>query len=227
MIGKIFKNTDGYEFIVLEKSEKKDKKHSYYKIKFIESGFIIDNARSDSIKNGRIKDKLVKTLFGVGSIGYANTREDNKKYKLWYNMLSRCYNKKDKSYKYYGAKGITVESRWHRYDFFLNDIEKIEGWNKEEFYKGNLFLDKDIKSNEFKIYSLETCKFVSQQTNQQQRTEEYNLKHIKMVIFPDGHEEEIKNLSQFCIEHNLHRQNAQGCLNGKQKQTKGFKFYYK
>ena len=35
----------------------------------------------------------------------------------------------------------------------------------------------NVRRNEFKIYSLETCKFVSQQTNQQQRTEEYNLKH--------------------------------------------------
>lgn len=29
-------------------------------------------------------------------------------YKAWYNMLTRCYNKNGKDYRYYGARGIKV-----------------------------------------------------------------------------------------------------------------------
>lgn len=37
-------------------------------------------------------------------------------YKVWENMLTRCYNRNSPSYKNYGARGITVCDEW-RYDF--------------------------------------------------------------------------------------------------------------
>ena len=40
-------------------------------------------------------------------------------YRIYNNMLSRCYNKKVSSYKYYGARGITVCDRW------LNSFENF------------------------------------------------------------------------------------------------------
>ena len=226
MINKIFKNTEGSEFKVLKLDRIDNNFKKYYLIKFIDSGYETIS-RSDTIKSGKIKDKLAKNIFGVASLGYANSRDDTITYKEWYNMISRCYNPKDKSYKYYGAKGVKVEDKWLRYDLFLEDLSLIEGYDKDKFYKRTIFLDKDLKSINNKLYSLETCIFLTQHENQKQRTKEYNSKHIKIVVFPDGHEEEIENLSEFCKLHNLHRQNAQGCLNGKQKQTKGYKFYYK
>lgn len=227
MIGERFITNEGYELEVIELAKTDSNYRKYFKVKFIDGGYETI-VRGDIIKAGGIKNKLAKNIFGVGSLGYADSRKDVKKYKLWYNMLSRCYNIKDKSYKYYGEKGVTVCERWLRYDLFLEDVELVEGFNKEDFYNKKIFLDKDYKSDtDNKIYSLETCKFISNLDNQDKRTEEYNAKHIKIVVFPDGHEEVIKNLAKFCKEHNLHRQNAQGCLNGIQKQTKGYKFYYK
>ena len=61
--------------------------------------------------------------------------------------------------------------------------------------------------------------------NQKRRAFEYNEKHPKYAIFPDGHIEQIFHISDFCKKHNLHRQNVNLCLSGKQKSTKGFKFY--
>lgn len=181
--------------------------------------------RSDTILKGSILDKLNPSIFEIGACGYADSREDTQKYKLWYNMMSRCYNKKDKSYKYYGSKGVIVEERWHRYDYFLQDIEKITGWNEEKFRNKELQLDKDINGQ--KIYSLENCIFVPILTNQKQKAREYNTQRkIKVAIFPDGHEEIITHVGDFCKKYGLHRSNISSCLRGEYRQTKGYKFYY-
>lgn len=41
-------------------------------------------------------------------------------YRLWAGMLTRCYNKKEKTYKFYGARGITVDARWRGEGGFEN-----------------------------------------------------------------------------------------------------------
>jgi hypothetical protein len=43
---------------------------------------------------------------------------------VWRNMMSRCYDKGHKSYKDYGARGITVCLRWRTYANFLSDMGK-------------------------------------------------------------------------------------------------------
>jgi len=43
-------------------------------------------------------------------------------YKTWKYMMRRCYNKKSKSYKGYGDRGIKVCERWHTFDNFLKDM---------------------------------------------------------------------------------------------------------
>jgi hypothetical protein len=48
-----------------------------------------------------------------------------KEYKIWQGMKQRCYNKKHKSYKYYGGRGIMVCDRWlNSFKFFLRDMGK-------------------------------------------------------------------------------------------------------
>jgi hypothetical protein len=43
--------------------------------------------------------------------------------KAWSNMQYRCYNPKCKSYKYYGACGITVCQRWRdSFQAFVDDV---------------------------------------------------------------------------------------------------------
>lgn len=224
-IGEIKENKKGQLFIIESKdTQKSDNKHTYYKIRFLESGYI-DVVRSDSINKGLVKDKLSKSCCGVGMIGYINTREHWKEYKIWENMLYRCYCVKDKSYQYYGGKGVTVCDRWHRFDFFFEDMPKISGFDDELFRQGKLRLDKDILSTENKVYSPQTCLWVSDLINQKRRTIEYNNKNKKYAVFPDGHTEEISNISDFCKTYGLHRQNVTLCFSGKQKSTKGFKFY--
>lgn len=43
-------------------------------------------------------------------------------YESWRNMKQRCYNPKDKSYPYYGGRGIKVCKRWREFVNFLEDM---------------------------------------------------------------------------------------------------------
>src|SRR5690606_17938493 len=114
-------------------------------------------------------DRLLPTVCNVGILGYSNYAEHKKEYNIWCDIIKRCYNKKHKSYKSYGGKGVAVCDRWKRFDLFLEDIKFIDGYNEEKFHNGCLQLDKDIKqqniSIEERIYSIETCSFVSQKLN--------------------------------------------------------------
>lgn len=226
-IGIIKNNNNNKEFEIISKNkEKSTNKHTYYNIKFIESGYE-DCVRSDSINKGLVKDNLSETCCGIGKIGYINTRNHIQEYKIWENMIYRCYCKTDKSYQYYGGKGVTVSERWKRFDLFAEDIRKITGFDDVLFKNKKIKLDKDIIGSkiESKVYSLDTTMWVSDLENQKQRTNEYNIKNKKYVIHPNGEIELILHLSDFCKEHKLHRQNVYKCLSGKQSKTQGFKFY--
>ena len=220
---KVANNGNKYK-IICRDDERSNSKHTYYKIRFIESGYE-SSIRSDDISSGYIKDNLCKSVCGVASVGYINSRSHIREYKIWSNIIHRCYDPKDKSYKYYGGKGVTVYDRWLRFDHFFEDFRKIPGFDEALFREGKIKLDKDIKSKGDKIYSLETTMWVSDLENQKQKAIEHNTKYKKYAIFPDGHKEMILHVTDFCKKHNLHRTNVEACLEGKQKTSKGFKFY--
>ena len=50
---------------------------------------------------------------------------NTKGYKLWCNIIQRCYNPKNHSYKYYGEKGVIME------DYFKNSYKNFINWIKE------------------------------------------------------------------------------------------------
>ena len=74
-------------------------------------------------------------------------------------MLKRCYGEYSTCYT-----GCTVDKRWHSFKNFLNSIQELEGYDKWE--RGdNMHLDKDIKCKGNKVYSADTCMFVSAHDN--------------------------------------------------------------
>ena len=129
------------------------------------------------------KQKRTKGIvcnYGINDMPYGWTRENeyNKRvYQCWHDMITRCYNKKRKSYKYYGEIGCYVCDRWLILSNFIEDIDKINGYelwlnNKNKY----IALDKDINSNgNNKCYCLEECQFVKKSTNTKQanKTKKY------------------------------------------------------
>lgn len=60
---------------------------------------------------------LARTTHG----GYLGGKERAEHY-IWRTMLARCNNPNQKTYVYYGAKGIKVCKRWYKYENFLVDM---------------------------------------------------------------------------------------------------------
>ena len=50
-------------------------------------------------------------------------------------MKQRCYNPNEKSYKWYGAKGIKICDEW------INSPKSFEEWSLQNGYNDNLTID--------------------------------------------------------------------------------------
>lgn len=51
-----------------------------------------------------------------------HNKTNTSEYMAWAHMLQRCTNKKDKSYKHYGGRGISVCDRWLKFENFYVDM---------------------------------------------------------------------------------------------------------
>ena len=61
-----------------------------------------------------------------------NKRTGQKEYFVWKAMKARCFNPRNKFFKDYGARGITVCKRWLDYSLFIWDLGKCpDGWQIE------------------------------------------------------------------------------------------------
>lgn len=92
-------------------------------------------------------------------------------YKVWNGMIDRCHKPDRENYKWYGVKGVVVCDEWR------NDYISFYNWAIQNGYKEGLQLDKDIKGTG-KLYSPDTCLFVTGNDNMRSRTDnnyiEYN-----------------------------------------------------
>lgn len=57
--------------------------------------------------------------------GHARSGAKTSEYRIWLSMKSRCQNSKDRNYKYYGGRGISVCKRWSEsFCDFLKDMDR-------------------------------------------------------------------------------------------------------
>jgi len=142
-----------------------DPKCDLYAVEFLSTGFKT-KARTSGIVKGMVKDYHVPVVFNRGFLGTGKhtTKKNGKttrEYKAWTGMFYRCYSS-DPQHKNYVRRGITVDQRWHNFQIFCDDIEKLEGY--EAWKNGfNMALDKDIKFNG--TYSNTSCMFITKAEN--------------------------------------------------------------
>jgi hypothetical protein len=76
------------------------------------------NVSSRDLVSGHTKSCGCLQKETVKSIRYIHGDRDARLYSVWKSMKKRCENKKSKSYKWYGAKGVSVCNEWHDYSVF-------------------------------------------------------------------------------------------------------------
>ena len=226
IVGETFENNAGQQFKVISKHGKKPNGNATYLIRFDDTDYerIVEKVE---IKRGKIKDKLEKSVLGVGSLGDINMVNYKRHYNIWHKMIGRCYDPDNASYKSYGAKGVKVCEYWLCFANFVNDVPLIDGYDENLFNKGLLYLDKDIKQfkSDSKIYSIETCCFVDFDTNNEYRDNEHRKK-VFYGLSPEGEIQEIKGIREFAKQNEMHRQSITSCLNKRTKTSYGWKFSY-
>lgn len=113
------------------------------------------------LRSGQIRNPYYPSVEGVGYLGEGshNASDENgstKVYSIWNSMLRRCYVQKQQE-RQPSYIGVEVCEHWHNFQNFAAWFEsnKIDGW----------VLDKDLLSNEKKLYSPETCCFIPEEIN--------------------------------------------------------------
>ena len=215
-VDKVYMRTDGR------------RRYDEFLIKFQDGTKTI--ARRSNINCGTVKNLNYPNVCHRGFIGQGKmrswvNRETTPEYVLWHAMLNRCYGEKflDISPTYRGCK---VVERWHNFQNFCKDIETIKGYDDwVDSLKGTKYqLDKDIKIEGNKLYSKETCLFVSRLENMQQLEPTITGHLYKAENLSTGEIILFKNQLHFAKAHSLSQGNIWACLNGTYKTTKGWKF---
>jgi hypothetical protein len=134
-------------------------------------------------------------------------------YRRWLNMMERCYNINAPNYKWYGAKGVTVEEYFHDYQKFAEwyEANKIAGCQ----------MDKDILCKKLgiepSIYARHTITFIPASDNLKQQA------HNWTFLSPKGEVTEIYNLEEFCRNNGLDSGAMNKVAKGTRKSHKGWK----
>jgi len=163
LTGKKFSSKEYGDFIVLDR-RRKYSNYTDYNIQFINTGFV-RVARSSAIKNGTVKDPYFPKEYGVGYFGIPNKHHPryNKLRMIWDRLLNRCYNEKCKDYSRYGKRGVKVCNRWLCFEYFVNDISKVAGYEEWFLDSDSYQLDKDYYGSN--IYSVSSCIFLPKKWN--------------------------------------------------------------
>lgn len=201
----------------------RDLGNNKFEIEFVNTG-TIKMARGDAIKEGCIRDPYAKLNCGVARTGNIKTKGKYQPYyNTWNGMIHRCYAEQDEKYKPY--KNVTVCDRWLTFENFYEDCKKIDGFDEEQFLQNNLVLDKDIKQRyqKHKVYSPETCTWVTKAENSKYQDEQ--MKPF-MAFDSLGKQYFADNITQFARDHGLTRRHISGVLHGRAKSTGGWTFQF-
>lgn len=81
----------------------------------------------DSKSCGCLKAERTRALKFRHGTGYGDYR-----YRLWHTLMGKCYRSTHRDFPYYGGRGISVFKRWHNFESFRDDIERLLGPRPDE-----------------------------------------------------------------------------------------------
>mgnify|MGYP003600331273 CR=1 FL=1 len=160
-LGKVFEMEDGDFVKVVEY-----RKSRSITVEFLKTGFTL-NTRTDRVLEGKLKDRLKPSVYGVGIIGecvISTNQKHHKEYRIWEGMLDRCYNpitqKKQPAYI-----GCSASEFFLYYPNFKEWCNNQIGFGLKDDNGKSFALDKDILIKGNKVYSEDTCCFVPPEIN--------------------------------------------------------------
>lgn len=123
------------------------------------------------------KEKRIKASFRHGG-------RHSKLYDIWDGMKQRCFNAKNKGYKYYGGRNITMCDEWK------NDFAKFREWANSNGYKEGLSIERiDVNKN----YEPSNCCWI--QKNEQSKNKTNSIRV--------DYNNKIYTLNELCKEFNI------------------------
>lgn len=184
-------------------------------IEFVRTGYRAIS-QSAHVRRGTVIDKLAPSVFGVGFIGDGiyNSKSDKTAYIKWHSMMQRCY-----SDDYHEGKptykDCEVCEEWQ-------DFQEFAKWHYENYPNtgGMWHLDKDIRIKGNKIYSPETCDYVSPEENSREKEDRFRTEGL--LLSPDGLIFKVTNQAKFCRDNNLGKASVCRMINGKQIKHRGW-----
>ena len=182
-IGNVYHSEKYGNYKVVRFSHRDSSRRNHFYIVFEETGY--ERAfNSTAILDKTVVDYMYPSFHGVGFLG--DRTNQGRDFTVWQSMIKRCYGDHERSDLY---EGVTVCERWHNFQNFKQDYKLIDGYEESKFKKGKLVLDKDLKQLGLtsKIYSLDTCTFISAEENFNIRDRTNETKaYIKMDAVHDN-----------------------------------------
>lgn len=186
-LGEIKKNNKGTPMKIIKYRSSSD-----IDVMFLDGyNYVKTHVSYDNFIKGSIQNPYDRTVYNIGYMGIGKyvakiNSEKTQAYRVWHEMIARCYaeKQKEKCPTYYNI--ATVCEEWKCYQAFAE-------WYEGEQYECSerLHLDKDILYVGNKVYSPYTCMLVPQRINSIFSNKSNNRKLPTGVLkHPEGYQAE-------------------------------------
>ena len=171
---------------VLEKTSKRKRNYVVYKCKCHKCGKIVEKTLEhlQTRKNQGFDNMTCGCFNRHHNNFYKNGLSNTRLRHIYANMKSRCYNKNNKGYNYYGGRGIKICEEW------LEDFENFYNWAIGCGYKENLTIERINVNGD---YEPNNCKWADVYEQMNNRTNTIKLKY----------KDTTKSLTEWAREYNI------------------------